>query len=759
MGFRKLRRGTLLFFIIGCLVSEKVINTQKTQHDNAFVNQDGERPKHFVNKWAVHVVGGVGVADIVAKKQGFLNLGQVGTMKDHYHFKLKCDDLEPDCVPKYNHSHHHTARLHSHQNVKWAEQQLKLNRRRRMPSIIPPAGYKFASPEEEAYYRDLETQKSEVQVNVSRRDFAASIRDPYYSAQWHMHNGGKDINVIPAWEKGYTGEGVVVTIVDDGMDYSHPDLKENYDSEASTDLNGHDSDPMPNVNDPINKHGTRCSGEIGAAKNDICTIGIAYKSSIGAVRMLDGDVTDSVEAGSLSLNPSHIDIYTNSWGPNDDGRTIEGPARLAKKAFEDGIKIGRNGKGSIYIFASGNGGSRDDCNGDGYANAVYTIAIGAIDSQDKKPYYSENCAACMAVTYSSGSGPSIATTDLHHGCTKSHSGTSAAAPIGAGILALVLQANSELTWRDVQHLIVRTCTQNSPTDSGWYKNKAGYSHHHHFGFGSMNTEALVNLAETWKNVPPVIIEEFSGGEGQFSGMNPCSLTVHVQDTRITSLEHVQVYVNIDIGAVKRGDVLIEVTCPSGTPSSLLSSRSDSGRSRIDWTMMTVRCWGEDPKGQYTLKISSASRYSGSGTLHNWKLILHGTNENDDSPQEQMRTETKDQETVQTTTAGSVLSSLSRTMANKDVVTGAVMGGIATLVILVILYFVVQRFSGPSDGGRVALYSNFQNEMFTDDVEDYDSVENISKVNIQDIDDDEEEEFVVERSVIEKLKNAAEPESN
>jgi furin len=53
--------------------------------------------------------------------------------------------------------------------------------------------------------------------------------------------------------------------------------------------------------------------------------------------MLDGDVTDAVEAASLGHNSDHIDIYSASWGPDDDGRTVDGPARLAKNAFERGI--------------------------------------------------------------------------------------------------------------------------------------------------------------------------------------------------------------------------------------------------------------------------------------------------------------------------------------------------------------------------------------------------------------------------------------
>ena len=54
--------------------------------------------------------------------------------------------------------------------------------------------------------------------------------------------------------------------------------------------------------------------------------------------MLDGDVTDAVEAQSLGLNPQHIDIYSASWGPDDDGRTVDGPASMARRAFENGIK-------------------------------------------------------------------------------------------------------------------------------------------------------------------------------------------------------------------------------------------------------------------------------------------------------------------------------------------------------------------------------------------------------------------------------------
>lgn len=104
---------------------------------------------------------------------------------------------------------------------------------------------------------------------------------------------------------------------------------------------------------------------------------------------------------------------------------------------------GRKGKGSIFVWASGNGGqSNDDCNLDGYVSSIYTIAISAIASSGLSPWYSESCACTLASAYSSGFGTEnkIITTDVFNSCTDLHTGTSAAAPLAVGVLALVLQA-------------------------------------------------------------------------------------------------------------------------------------------------------------------------------------------------------------------------------------------------------------------------------------------------------------------------------
>ena len=83
-----------------------------------------------------------------------------------------------------------------------------------------------------------------------------------------------------------------------------------------------------------NKHGTRCAGQVSAkANNSVCSVGIAFNSGIGGVCMLDGTITDAVEASSLSHNHQIIDIYSASWGPDDDGQTVDGPGPLTRRAL------------------------------------------------------------------------------------------------------------------------------------------------------------------------------------------------------------------------------------------------------------------------------------------------------------------------------------------------------------------------------------------------------------------------------------------
>jgi len=137
-------------------------------------------------------------------------------------------------------------------------------------------------------------------------------------------------------------------------------------------------------------------------------VGIAYESKVAGIRILSGPISDIDEAAALNLGFQKTALYSCSWGPPDDGRSMDAPSVLIQKAVINGINNGRDGKGSIFVFASGNGaGSGDQCNFDGYTNSIYSVTVSAIDYKGHHPYYSEPCAANMVVTYSSGAGKHI----------------------------------------------------------------------------------------------------------------------------------------------------------------------------------------------------------------------------------------------------------------------------------------------------------------------------------------------------------------
>ncbi len=364
--------------------------------------------------------------------------------------------------------------------------------------------------------------------------------------------------------------------------------------------------------------------------NHKCGVGIAYQAGIGGVKIIGGGVTDQMEASALGYRHDLVDVYSNSWGPND-GNTVEGPGPLGLEALAEGTERGRGGLGSIFVWASGNGGSSDDCNCDGYANSIYTIAIGAVQANDERPYYSEWCAAGLAVTYSSGSGQSITTVDWHNGCSDRHGGTSAAAPNAAGVLALVLQANgNKATWRDVQHIIVHGARKIDPANSDWTTNGAGLHVHHAFGFGVLDAASTIAVARTWVNVGPHLTTTFGPltVDAPIPSNTVASLEalVAAKDTGIRKLEHVQVRLTTTRGVV-RGALHITLVAPSGTQSRLLALRSNDRTTAgfDDWTFMTVRHWDEDPFGVWRLEIGTNSGSSGASRLVSWNLILHGHN--------------------------------------------------------------------------------------------------------------------------------------
>ncbi|XP_075695929.1 proprotein convertase subtilisin/kexin type 7 [Rhinoderma darwinii] len=540
------------------------------------------------------------LAEELSRAVGLENRGVIGELKDHYLFAHVGSGETKENTRRKVHE-----MFTQHDGVRWFSEQKLLKRSKR----------------------------------------SLHFNDPKYPQQWHLHNKrspGMDINVTGIWERNVTGRGVTVVVVDDGVQHTIQDIQPNYSPEGSYDLNSNDPDPMPHPDGySDNHHGTRCAGEIAAVPNNsFCAVGVAYGSRIAGIRVLDGPLTDSMEAIAFNKHYQINDIYSCSWGPDDDGKTVDGPHQLGKAALQHGVIAGRKGFGSIFVVASGNGGQyNDNCNYDGYANSIYTVTIGAVNEVGKMPFYAEECASMLAVTFSSGDKQmrSIVTSDwdLHKGtgCTEGHTGTSAAAPIAAGMIALMLQVRPCLTWRDVQHIIVFTATKYEDHQAAWETNGAGFSHSHQHGFGLLNAWRLTNAAKVWESAPYLasyVSPELKEKKNIPLFPNVLDLIWNVTSADLLlsgmkTLEHVAV--TVTIAHQRRGNVQLLLFCPSGMSSLIGAARKiDADPSGLaDWTFSTVRCWGEDAEGTYRLQVSDMiNEPDKRGVFQTWQLTLYGS---------------------------------------------------------------------------------------------------------------------------------------
>jgi subtilisin-like proprotein convertase family protein len=493
----------------------------------------------------------------------------------------------------------------------------------------------------------------------------AMPNDPLIAKQWHLKYQGQsgavpgtDVNVEPAWNYPSAtagtfvrGSGVRIGIVDDGLQTAHPDLAPNVDTLTDKDWNQNDNDPNP---DPANDssdypddHGTACAGNAAAkGNNNLGVSGTAPDATLVGLRLISGDTDDAMEADAMSylMNSSSVSandvihIKSNSWGPNDDGRTLEAPGTLTTAALANATANGRGGKGTIFLWAGGNGGDEgDNSNYDGYANSIHTIAIGAMNSLGNRSYYSEAGANLIVVAPSNGQlgittvdrtgskGYNSASTANGGDYCNDFGGTSSATPTAAGIVALMLQRNPNLGWRDVQEILIRGAKKIKSSDSGWANNAAGFHFHHDFGAGLIDAAAAVELAGTWTNLGTQISQKVSQAGLGVSIPNNNASGVTRSFAISQNIRAEQVTVKVNISHPYRGNLAITLTSPSGMQSRLSEMHTDPGSNYSNWTFMTTRAWGESATGTWTLKVADVSNSNNSvGTLNSAELTVFGS---------------------------------------------------------------------------------------------------------------------------------------
>jgi subtilisin-like proprotein convertase family protein/Ca2+-binding RTX toxin-like protein len=489
--------------------------------------------------------------------------------------------------------------------------------------------------------------------------------DPLAAQEWYL----SDINVLPVW-KDYTGEGVRIGQFEPGGEFStgaeifdiqHPDLAPNVDQAW---LQAQRTDQsLPAL---VSNHATMVAGVMVAAKNALGGVGIAHEATLGG-HYLANSGEDLTGLGKML----GYDIANHSWGFSKDftlsnlqGGLINTASALTSNA-RYAASNGRGGLGTVIVTSGGNkratGGSSQ---GSLTNNNRYSIQVGAINAQadlstlkvGSAPF--SNPGASLLV---SAPGSNVLSTsyklETERGSTfgndySAMQGTSFAAPIVSGVIALMLQANPNLGYRDVQQILALSARKIGDSTTQWKDNGArnwnggGMHTSHDYGFGKVDARAAVRLAESWMTKSTGANEKSlsasSGALGQIGAAGEVVASKLAMQAGL-NIEHVEVDFDAQVGRL--GDLVVKLVSPSGTQSVLLdragkipegvvgANQADVGSTQsgeFKYTFMSTHDWGENSAGDWTLQVTNAANGL-PVTLNNWSLRLYGAeNTHDDS---------------------------------------------------------------------------------------------------------------------------------
>ena len=550
-------------------------------------------------------------------------------------------------------------------------------------------------------------------------------KDPLSTYQWHLNNtgldafstvkptAGVDLNVAAAWAQGVTGKGVIVNVVDSGLEIAHPDLMNNVVTNGSVNFGG-GNNPTNNT-DTTGDHGTSVAGLIAmVGNNGIGGQGVAYDAKLIGHNLLGGDHTQYQKIIYLgTAYTASADVFNASYGYT--GCLIFAPNSSVNSIYAN-VKTLRNSKGGVVVKSAGNGFDQTaTCNpnlvkGVSNNNSEFDstnvvdnlVVVGAVNAKGMKSSYSStganiwvsglggefgwNSTTLGYDLINNGSAslaePAMITTDQstcakgYHtrkenvGGAKSHNefekedsdtqnrlnvncnytstfnGTSSAAPTVSGVIALMLEANTNLTWRDVKHILASTAkkvdigiapvvTNASNSDAAivksgltveqaWVTNAAGFHFHNWYGFGLVDAGAAVSMAKTHTLLGQQITSQVSSTMTVPVG-TPVKLPIANQP--VTQLETAEIALDLSgvtetgTGAPYSSCFQFELTSPYGTKSILLNAGSGYIGSISPLTLLSNAFYGEAAAGNWKFQVNNICTTGDSLVTNNVNITL------------------------------------------------------------------------------------------------------------------------------------------
>ncbi|MEM9247408.1 MAG: S8 family serine peptidase [Pseudomonadota bacterium] len=463
----------------------------------------------------------------------------------------------------------------------------------------------------------------------------------------------------------YRGEGVSVGVYDDGVDYNHEDLDDNYDASLHPDVGGAPFDPFPEPVEedmPPNAHGTAVAGIIAAEDNGVGVIGIAHGASLTGLNFFSTALDEETLTRTIYSALGRFDVTNHSYGPvfPDFGASTGFQPNPSVSYFMDAVENGRNGLGTISFVAAGN--EAGNSNSGDLANYRALIAVGAVDETLVVSSYSNIGANLMVVAPSDGNPDqaAVVTTDQSGAVgyttgdyARDFGGTSAASPMAAGVATLMLDANPNLGWRDVYE-ILSLSARHTGSDVGtgasgnelftWFVNGSenwnggGRHYSEDYGFGLLDAFAAVRLAEVWSEFGPA---QTSANEASLSNTQAGRVDIpDVDSTEVAftvsgDLEVEWVQLEMTLTHSYFADLNVTLTSPDGTTSVLLTPATnrytdDQGQRVVldiaddgfTHTFGLVGFRGEMAEGTWTLRFTDTAPED-TGTVENITLTAFG----------------------------------------------------------------------------------------------------------------------------------------